>query len=99
MWLNFAHLFSVSLLPLSTAWMAVSELARQPVAFYAGVFLLVNVTYMLLIWDLVGREAIGEVSPRTRRIMRVRSVVTLCAFALAVLVALRYPLIGLGICC
>jgi uncharacterized membrane protein len=30
MWLNFAHLFSVSLLPLSTAWMAVSELAPQP---------------------------------------------------------------------
>jgi uncharacterized membrane protein len=25
MWFNFAHLFSVSLLPLSTAWMAVSE--------------------------------------------------------------------------
>jgi uncharacterized membrane protein len=30
MWFNFAHLFSVSLLPLSTAWMAVSELAPQP---------------------------------------------------------------------
>ena len=27
MWFNFAHLFSVSLLPLSTAWMAKSELA------------------------------------------------------------------------
>ena len=36
-WFNFAHLFSVSLLPLATAWMAVSELAPQPVAFYAGV--------------------------------------------------------------
>jgi uncharacterized membrane protein len=32
MWFNFAHLFSVSLLPPSTAWMAVSELAPQPVA-------------------------------------------------------------------
>ncbi len=42
MWFNFAHLFSVSLLPLSTAWMAVSELAPQPVSFYAGVFFLVN---------------------------------------------------------
>src|ERR1700754_3582271 len=27
LWINFAHLFSTSLLPLSTAWMAVSELA------------------------------------------------------------------------
>jgi uncharacterized membrane protein len=40
MWFNFAHLFSVSLLPLSTAWMAVSQLAPQPVAFYAAVFFL-----------------------------------------------------------
>ena len=31
MWFNFAHLFSVSLIPLSTAWMAVSKLAPQPV--------------------------------------------------------------------
>lgn len=27
-WFNFAHLFSMSLLPLSTAWMAVSELGK-----------------------------------------------------------------------
>jgi uncharacterized membrane protein len=44
MWFNFAHLFSVSLLPLSTAWMAVSKLAPQPVAFYAAVFFFVNAT-------------------------------------------------------
>jgi uncharacterized membrane protein len=31
LWLNFGHLFSMSLLPLSTSWMAVSELAPQPV--------------------------------------------------------------------
>ena len=42
MWFNFAHLFSVSLLPLSTAWMAVSKLAPQPVAFYAAVFFFVT---------------------------------------------------------
>jgi hypothetical protein len=38
MWFNFAHLFSVSLLPLSTAWMAVSELGPESVSFYAAVF-------------------------------------------------------------
>src|SRR5580704_15915621 len=52
-WSNFAHLFSVSLLPLSTAWMAVSELAPQPVAFYAAVFFLVNATYTCLITELI----------------------------------------------
>src|SRR4030095_14276833 len=41
-WFNFAHLFSMSLLPLSTAWMAVSKLAPPPGAFYAAVFFLVN---------------------------------------------------------
>src|SRR5215510_12228979 len=83
MWFNFAHLFSVSLLPLSTAWMAVSELAPQPVAFYAAVFFLVNATYICLIRELIDRSPVDNVSPRVRRTMRVRSIVTLCLFALA----------------
>jgi uncharacterized membrane protein len=99
MWFNFAHLFSVSLLPLSTAWMAVSELAPQPVAFYAAVFFLVNTTYIFLIWDLIGRTSVEYVSPKVRRIIRVRSIVTLCFFGLAPVLALKYPLVGLGICC
>jgi Endosomal/lysosomal potassium channel TMEM175 len=66
LWYNFAHLFSMSLLPLSTAWMAVSELAPQPVAFYAAVFFLVNVTYICLIWELIDRTPVDEVSPRVR---------------------------------
>ncbi|HVO89388.1 MAG TPA: hypothetical protein VMV45_12660 [Casimicrobiaceae bacterium] len=98
MWFNFAHLFSVSLLPLSTAWMAVSELAPQPVAFYAAVFFLVNLTYIWLIRELIDRTGHG-VSPRMRRSMRVRSLTTLCLFGGAAVVALRYPLLGLAICC
>jgi uncharacterized membrane protein len=99
MWFNFAHLFSVSLLPLSTAWMAVSELAPQPVAFYAAVFFLVNATYIALIWDLIAQAPFEEISPRERRILRIRSLVTLCAFGAAAVVALKFPLIGLGMCC
>ena len=98
MWVNFAHLFSVSLLPLSTAWMAVSELAPQPVSFYAAVFFLVNATYVLLIRELVDLRSAHDVSPKVRRIMRVRSIATLCLFGAAALVALKYPLAGLGIC-
>jgi uncharacterized membrane protein len=92
LWFNFAHLFAMSLLPLSTAWMAVSKLAPQPVAFYASVFFLVNATYIALIWELVGH------AHAARRTLRVRSFVTLCLFALAALVALKFPLAGLGIC-
>ena len=78
--------------------MAVSELAPQPVAFYAAVFFLVNATYIGLIWELVGRTPADNVSSAVRRMMRLRSIATLFLFALAAVVALRYPLVGLGIC-
>lgn len=97
MWFNFAHLFSVSLLPLSTAWMAVSKLSPQPVAFYAAVFFFVNVTYILLICELIERRA--DVLSKVRRNMRYRSIATLCLFGIASIVALKYPFVGLGICC
>jgi uncharacterized membrane protein len=97
-WFNFAHLFSMSLLPLSTAWMAVSKLAPQPVAFYAAVFFLVNATYIALIWDLIDRTPGTTIEPKVRRVMRMRSLTTLCCFAVAAVVALKYPLAGLGIC-
>jgi uncharacterized membrane protein len=98
LWFNFAHLFSMSLLPLSTAWMAVSELSPQPVAFYAAVFFLVNATYICLIRELVDRVPVHEISRTVRRIMRFRSITTLCLFGVAAVVALKYPLAGLGVC-
>jgi uncharacterized membrane protein len=96
LWFNFAHLFFMSLLPLSTAWMAVSELAPQPVAFYAAVFLLVNITYICLIWELV--DTVDDIPPTVRRVMHRRAIATLCLFGAATVVALKYPLVGLGIC-
>jgi uncharacterized membrane protein len=98
LWFNFAHLFSMSLLPLSTAWMAVSELAPQPVAFYAAVFFLVNATYICLIWELIHETPADEISPKVRKIMRLRSIATLCLFGVASVISLKYPLAGLGIC-
>jgi len=98
LWFNFAHLFSISLLPLSTAWMAVSRLAPQPVAFYAAVFFLVNVTYIALIWELIERRAPQRALHKVRRVMRWRSIATLCLFGIAAVVALKYPIVGLVIC-
>lgn len=94
-WFNFAHLFSMSFLPLSTSWMASSELAAQPVAFYAAVFFLVNATYACLIWELIDETVMH---PTVLRAMRVRSVVTLVVFGAASLVALRFPIAGLAMC-
>src|SRR5262249_27532454 len=98
MWFNFAHLFSVSLLPFSAAWMAVSALAPQAVSFYAAVLFLVNATYILLIRELIEGSPIDAVPPKVRRIMRVRSISTLCLFVVSALIALKLPLAGLGIC-
>ena len=98
-WVNFAHLFSMSLLPFTTAWMARTELSPAPVALYAGVFVLVNATYLLLYRELVDRPQRGNVPPQTLRMMRMRSVLTLAVFAIASLVSLKWPLWGLGLCC
>jgi uncharacterized membrane protein len=97
LWFNFAHLFSMSLLPFSTAWMAATKLAPQPVAFYAIVFFVVNATYSALIWELTDEEGV-EASAKPRKILRQRSIITLCLFAAAALVSLASPLMGLGIC-
>jgi len=95
LWANFAHLFSMSLLPFSTAWMATSELAPQPVSFYAAVFFLVNLTYCALIWELVREGGAGK---RKRTAMRRRSLITLTLFGSAAVIALWLPLLSLAIC-
>jgi hypothetical protein len=45
-WWNFAHLFMVSLIPFSTAWIATSRIAAVPGFVYAAIFVLVNIAYL-----------------------------------------------------
>ena len=98
LWFNFAHLFAMSLLPFATAWMAVSKLAPQPVAFYAAVFFLVNATYVALIYELIGRHGGERAARNVRRTMQVRALTTLVLFGAAAVIALKYPLAGLAVC-
>jgi uncharacterized membrane protein len=98
-WGNFAHLFTVSLMPFSTAWIADTELAAIPVALYAGVFVLVNATYILLCLEAVDRSPNTDVAPRARMMMRMRSLVTLGVFLAAALIALKYPIAGMVVIC
>src|SRR5512132_2659112 len=44
-WINFVHLIMVSLLPFATAWVARTRLASSPVAFYAGLFVCIDIAY------------------------------------------------------
>jgi uncharacterized membrane protein len=97
-WFNFAHLFSMSLLPISTTWMATSRLGAQPVSFYALVFFLVNATYVALIWELIDRPAMAATSQSVRKVMRWRSIITLCLFGSAAIIGLWRPIIALALC-
>jgi len=45
-WWNFAHLFMVSLVPVTTAWMARTRLVAAPVFVYALVFVMVELAYI-----------------------------------------------------
>lgn len=67
-----------------------TRLAPAPVALYAGVFVLVNATYLLLYWELIDR--VGRHNAEIRRIMRMRSVATLVIFSIASLLSLKLPL-------
>ena len=98
-WGNFAHLFSVSLMPFATAWIADSRLGAIPVAFYATVFVLVNATYMILCAEAIDRQDTSIIPRHVRRTMRLRSFLTLALFASAGCVALFRPIVGLGIIC
>jgi 3-oxoacyl-[acyl-carrier protein] reductase len=85
MWANFAHLFSVSLIPFLTVWIAETELAPVPVAMYAFVFFLVNITYLALAYE--------------NRKQHARSFLTLSVFLLAMILAFWLPLVGFTLIC
>ena len=44
-WINFVHLFMVSLLPFATAWVARTRLSSPAVVSYAALFVCVDIAY------------------------------------------------------
>src|SRR5882757_5342412 len=98
-WVNFAHLFMVSLVPFSTAWVADTKLAAVPVFVYAAVFVLVNLAYIPFEWHALASASVEEISARTRRFAKARSSVTLGTFIVAMLVSLKSPSVGFGLIC
>ena len=98
-WSNFAHLFSVSLIPFTTEWIADSRLAAAPVALYALVFVLVNITYLALCTEVVDRAAQEDISHRLQRLFRMRSFITIGGFVAAAIIALKWPALGMVLIC
>jgi uncharacterized membrane protein len=98
-WINFVHLFGVSLLPFATAWIARTELASSPVVFYAGLFVCIDIAYNIFERQVLGRADDTRLSARDRRIARRRSLVVLASFTIAMLVAFVAPRVGFGLIC
>ncbi|HKA58011.1 MAG TPA: TMEM175 family protein [Gemmatimonadales bacterium] len=98
-WINFIHLFMVSLLPFATAWVARTRLASSPVTFYAGLFVCVDIAYNVFEREVLAHAETARLSERTRRIARRRSLVVLAMFTTAMLVALVAPRVGFALIC
>jgi uncharacterized membrane protein len=95
-WANFAHLFAVSLVPFTTAWVARTELATAPVAVYAAIFVCVNLAYRMFEAEVLKQAGATQMCQRMRRMLRRRSLTTLAIFASAALISLIAPLVGFG---
>ena len=98
-WINFAHLFLVSLLPFATAWVARTELASSPVVMYAGLFVCIDAVYNVFERDVLAGANETELSERARRFARRRSLIVLAGFATAMGVAFFAPRVGFGLIC
>jgi uncharacterized membrane protein len=98
-WINFVHLFMVSLLPFATAWVARTRLASSPVAFYAGLFVCIDIAYNVFESEVLARADATQMTARTRRLARRRSLGVLASFTTAMLVAFVAPRIAFGLIC
>jgi uncharacterized membrane protein len=98
-WINFVHLFMVSLLPFATSWVARTRLASSAVVFYAGLFVCIDIAYNVFERAVLTRADASQVPARMRRLARRRSLIVLAGFTTATLVALAAPRLGLGLIC
>jgi TMEM175 potassium channel family protein len=98
-WINFVHLFMVALVPFATAWVARTRLASSPVAFYAGLFVCIDVAYNIFEREVLAWAQTTHVSERARRVARRRSLVVLAIFTAAMLVAFVAPRLGFVLIC
>jgi uncharacterized membrane protein len=98
-WLNFAHLFAVSLLPFATAWVARSHLAPIPVAVYGAIFVLVDIAYLVFEREVLAQADASAMPDGARKLARRRSMAAFAIFGVATCVAPFVPFLGFGLIC
>lgn len=98
-WWNFGHLFMISLVPVTTTWMAQTRLAAGPVFVYALVFVLVEVAYIAFERTAFAQASESDITPRLRRIAKGRSYLALGMFSTAAAISFWSPQTGLALVC
>jgi len=99
-WLNFLHLFAVSLLPFATAWVARSHMAAAPVVLYAVIFLLIDLAYLAFERAVLAQADRNMLPERARTLAQRRTFLAVIIFAAGAAVAPFMPLLGFAtVCC
>ncbi len=99
LWSNLVFLLTVSLIPFATYWIEITGLAGVPVAFYAFIFCLVNISYIWLSRTILSEPVAGSDPElgRLRRMSRKRANFTLLIYAGAGGLALWHAALGFTI--
>jgi len=76
-----------------------ARLASSPVAFYAGLFVCIDIAYNVFERNVLAHADATEVSAHMRRIARRRSLGVLAMFTTAMLIAFIAPRLSFGLIC
>jgi uncharacterized membrane protein len=98
-WLNFAHLFLVSLVPFATQWAARTRLSSASVVIWAVVFVCVDFAYLVFERAVMAQADCSQVPDKARRQAKFRSMLTLAIFATAAAAAFASPICGVALIC
>jgi uncharacterized membrane protein len=96
-WINFLHLLFVSLIPFTTAWMARTRLASDPVIIYAALFVCAASVFNALEHQVLKQTNL--ITPTLRKTARRRSLIALSLFGMAILAAAIKPWLGFALVC
>ncbi len=95
LWSNMLLLFTVSLIPFSTAYMGETHIAKFPTMVYAVVLLLCAAAHLVLISAIFKHIDKTEDSECLRKAMIMKNVVAIAIYAASVPLALYWPGIAL----
>jgi uncharacterized membrane protein len=96
-WANFGLLFSVSLIPFFTAYMAENRMAPFTTACYAGVFLLITIAFIFFQRSATRHLASDHKLKTMLRVANRRNLIALVTYSLAIPVSYFHSVLALAL--